>query len=228
MAASGVVAAAGVGLEPYYSDGAICVYHGDAREILPLLDPVDVVITDPVWPNATPELEGADDPLGLFAAAAAHFPRLANRVVVHLGCNSDPRFLQAMPEALPFFRVCWLEYAAPGRRGRLLYTGDVAYVFGTPPPSKKGAHVLPGRFMQTESVPKRRVAHPSPRRLEHVKWLVKWFAAGPVLDPFAGSGTTLLAAKHLGYPAIGIEVNRDYCDLIIERCSQRTLWEVAV
>src|SRR6476659_3929264 len=34
---------------PYYSEGGIAIYHGDCREILPSLDRVDVVITDPPY-----------------------------------------------------------------------------------------------------------------------------------------------------------------------------------
>lgn len=44
-----------------------------------------------------------------------------------------------------------------------------------------------------------------------------------VLDPFAGSGTTLKMARELGRKAIGIEVNADYCDIIKARLAQRLL-----
>lgn len=205
----------------YYSEPGITIYHGDAREVLPQLGPADCIITDPVWPNAYTDLAGSDDPLRLFTEVAALFPGNVNRAVVQLGCDSDPRFLAAIPKDLPFFRACWLEYAKPHYKGRLLYTSDVAYVFGTPPPSRDGARVIPGKTMQTNV--ERRVNHPCPRRYQHVRWLVRWFAAGPIIDPFMGSGTTLQAAKELGFSAIGIEVNEAYCEAAVKRLQQAVL-----
>jgi site-specific DNA-methyltransferase (adenine-specific) len=206
-------------MKPYYERSGITIYNADAREVLPALDDLfDAVITDPVWPNAHGEFGGID-PAALFAEVAAHFPRLAKRAVVQLGCDSDPRFLAGIPAAMSFLRTCSLEYARPHHKGRLLYTGDVAYVFGEPPTARPGRHLMPGKVTQTHAET-RRIAHPCPRHLDHVRWLVSWFARWTVLDPFAGSGTTLLACKNLGLPAVGIEIEEHYCEVAAKRLSQ--------
>lgn len=125
-------------MRPYYAKHGVTLYHGDCREVLPSLGPVDAVIVDPVWPNAVGELAGSDRPAALFAEAAAHFPRLCKRLVVQLGCDSDPRFLLGVPAGMRFLRACWLDYTVPWAKGRTLYLSDVAYVFGSYPRSRPG------------------------------------------------------------------------------------------
>jgi len=60
--------------------------------------------------------------------------------------------------------------------------------------------------------------HPCPRKREHVDWLVDSYTrpTDVILDPFAGSGTTLLAARAFGRLAIGIEMTRKYCVEFVE------------
>lgn len=211
-------------MKPYYEHAGITIYHGDAREVLPQISGFDSVVTDPVWPNnSVPEFANID-PWRLMSQVLS-LSEAADRVAIHLGCNSDPRVLTAVPERWPFFRSCYLEIARMGYKGRLLMTGDVAYLFGNPPPSVPGAHVIPGRIMDSDSKGKQ-ADHPCPRKISHVQFLVRWWSlpGGTVLDPFIGSGTTLVAAKNLGRRAIGIEIEEKYCEVAARRLAQEVLF----
>ena len=210
-------------MKPYFQDDAVTIWHGDCREIVPRLA-FSAIVTDPVWPNAVVPLFGSDDPLAMFEAMWEACSMLPARAAVQLGCDSDPRFLNAVPPALPFFRVAWLEIVRMGYKGRLGMTGDIGYLFGAPPPAKPGQHIIPGRMTDADSNGKQ-ADHPCPRKLGHVKWLVKWWTADAdtVLDPFMGSGTTLRAAKDLGRKAIGIEIEERYCEIAAKRMSQAVL-----
>lgn len=63
--------------------------------------------------------------------------------------------------------------------------------------------------------------HPTVKPIRLMEYLIKLImpSSGILLDPFAGSGTTILAAKRLGVEAIGIELNEEYCEIARNRLS---------
>lgn len=211
--------------------GNATLYCGDCREILPQLEPADVLITDPVWPNAPgpgawaehgwPDLRGIEDPQGLLAQMFLSLPRLPRSAVVVIRNDSDPRFLQAIPAALPFFRTQLLSYVLPGRIGRKLGGDELAYGFGAPPlPYPDGRTLMPGRSPVAQ--PTKSTGHPCGRSEKHFEFLVYWWSTGPdvVLDPFMGGGTTGVACAMYSRPFIGIEIEPRYFDLACERIAR--------
>lgn len=70
-----------------------------------------------------------------------------------------------------------------------------------------------------------RAVHPTQKPLGILRPLVQYSVpgGGVVLDPFAGSGSTLLAARELGRRAIGIEIDEGYCEAAVARLAQGTL-----
>ena len=106
---------------PFSIDG-VSLYRGDSRKILPeiLAGKKVVVLTDPVWPNAIPQLAGFADPIGLLRDTLAAIAPFCDRLAIQMGCNSDPRFLAAVPSEFEFFRTVHMKYVCPYYRGRLL------------------------------------------------------------------------------------------------------------
>lgn len=230
-------------MTPYFSENGIEIYHGDAREIVSMFR-AEAVVTDPVWPNSV--FPNVADPQQLLSDVLSRVSDDTQRVTIHLGCDSDPRFLSAVPSRFPFIRVCDLDYARPTYKGRIVQGGDIAYVFGVPPAT--GKKLLPGRYISTRSdklfhrstwlgkdkhFTRRHdirsaheaecLPHPCARRLQHVRWLVNWFGGASVLDPFLGSGTTAIACKELGVKCVGIEIEERYCEIAAKRLSQQVL-----
>ena len=201
--------------EPYYADDFVTLYHADARD-LNLRS--DVVVTDPPYGLGIAYGSFTDDD-ALVKDAAGVVTRLIDSAVVVM-VTPGLKNLWAYPQ--PTAVGCW---HIPGNPGRgfpwsnpewepiLVYTKRLlggSSVFRAPITNQAGVG-----------------SHPCPKPLTLMRKLVatatKNHPSDVVLDPFAGSGTTLRAAKDLGIRAIGIEIEERFCEIAAERMGQEVL-----
>lgn len=69
------------------------------------------------------------------------------------------------------------------------------------------------------------IFHPTEKPTELFKQLIAANEGDTILDPFMGSGTTLVAAKYLNRNATGIEISEKYCEVARKRLAQTSLFE---
>lgn len=197
--------------------GNCTLYLGDCREIIPRLGAFDACITDPVWPNAPQGMfPDVVDPRQLLADAVACMD--VGRIAIILRTDSDPRFLTSIPPRFKFIRHQNLEYAVTGYIGRILGGLEVLYGFGEPIKSKPGQRVIAGTAAKAQPT-KEKFNHPCVRSLSHMRFAVRWWSDvdETILDPFMGTGTTLVAATAMGRKATGIEVDPEYFEIACKR-----------
>lgn len=233
--------------EPYYADELVALYHGDALDVLPQIEArsVDAVLTDPPYSsggrrensrslrksmNRTMSDEDwiAGDAMStggfvwmMRAVAARTRPTL--KVGAHFLAFIDWRMHGNLTGALESAdlrqhpTLVWNKtYFGMGAVFRNQHEWIVHFSLGTP--AKPQRRDVPNVLSYP---PVRRGEHPTekPGALLETLLSVVTPIGGTVLDPFAGSGSTLLAARDLGRRSIGIEIEERYCEVIANRLS---------
>lgn len=191
-------------MTPYYQHEGITIYHGDCREILPTLDPVDLVLTDP------PYLEG-------------DFSWLLDLVSRPVVCTPGKnRAFDWIVKEKPDWEYAWLNNSISLGGCACLHIGFEPLLAYGMPHTPLGNDVLNFSIGQDF---KGSNGHPWPKPLRLMKKLIRHWSNqdGTILDPFMGSGTTLRAAKDLGRKAIGIEIEERYCEIAAKRMAQEVL-----
>lgn len=213
-------------MKPYYEEDGVTIYHGDCREIMEQGVSANVIITDPVWPNCPAgKITGHERPYELFNEFCGLIGEGVIRLAVELRNDCDPRFLAPVPSRLRFLQVMWCRYAMPGYLGRVLGGNETVYVFGKPVASVEGRRVVPSISPVAQPGDRPPNGHPMSRALVHQAFIVNWCSDHyeTILDPFCGSGTTLVAAKNAGREAIGIEIEERYCEIAANRLRQSVM-----
>lgn len=220
---------------PYYAEGGIAIYHGDAAELVPRLAELgrfDLLCTDP--------------PYGIRVDRVAHRQSgtqpgaSLSRRTVYADTDYD-----ASPPDAAIMRACLQAcgaaiiwgghlFALPPARGWLVWdkvTGDNAWgdcelAWTTlDQPIRLKRHEWAGMRQKHMGRNKEPRLHPGQKPLALMHWCLGMLpAARSVLDPFMGSGTTLRAAKDLGLAAVGIDRLEHCCEMAAHRLRQECLF----
>ena len=206
-------------MEPYYSNAGIVIYHGDCREILPHLPKVDLVLTDPPYNRGFDYGDSVNDKRDdYWDWCADWFSKCRDRSeLVALTPGHHNLFEWAAIEK-PKHVLCWYKPAAMGGCPVGICNWEPVLFWGTC--GSRGCDVIKAPVIKRHDVGD----HPCPKPVDWAKRLIVLLTDGDlILDPFMGSGTTLVAAKNLGRRAIGIEIEEKYCALAVKRLAQGVL-----
>ena len=218
-------------MDPYYADDLVTLYCGDCREVTEWLAS-DVLVTDPPygrnWSNHG-ALPGHTRTAGGIAGDKntamrdAAFALWGNRLTLAFG---------DLMLAAPAGTKQVLIYEKPRLSGM---TGTVAgwqrnaeaiYLISPWPSGWGGRNSIirtSEKALSGANGLTRRVGHPHAKPVDVMETLISTCPDGVVADPFAGSGSTLVAARNLGRSAIGVEIDEKYCERAALRLSQMVL-----
>lgn len=208
---------------PYYADERVALYHGDCREITAWLD-ADVLVTDP--------------PYGVAYNSGRRRDTLAASIVGDTSTDLRDEALARWGDRPALVFGTWRIPRPTGTRARLIWDtkgalgmGDLSipwkpsdqevYVLGAGFRGRRDSNVL--RHAPVQSMSRGGRTHPHEKPVPLLAALIGKCPPGVIADPFAGSGSTLVAAKMLGRPTVGIEQDERYCEIAAKRLSQEVL-----
>jgi DNA modification methylase len=214
-------------MTPYYQQSGITIYHEDCRDVLPVA--CAVIVTDPPygigWHRGVNHARASKAHDGIandFDTSARDWMLETMRDVPAVVFGS---FYAPYPAALKQVLV-WHKPADAGVVGSVTgYRRDAEpiYIVGPwPQRSVKWSGVLKSASDSISAIATE-TGHPHTKPVDLMRQLIGACPDGVVLDPFMGSGSTLVAAKLHGRRAIGIEVDERWCEVAAVRLQQEAL-----
>jgi DNA modification methylase len=226
--------------KPYFQDGAVTIYHGDCKDILPELPKVDLVLTDPPY-GGNLSIDFADrftHKSGSWWKNTDRSTEARHSPVIGDDKPFDPLpLLQIESKAKVLWGANWYASRLPDRGGWWVWdkrNGKRDVSAADWPMSEvelawtdigKGARIFRYTWFGLIRDGEHGLhLHPTQKPEALMKWCIQRSNTyGLVLDPYMGSGTTLRAAKDLGRKAIGIEIEEKYCQIAARRMVQEVM-----
>lgn len=233
-------------MEPYYSDDWVTIYHGDALDVVPGLSGLGAVVGDPPYCSGGRQQASARTVFSKSGARDSWFftdNMGADSYVWWLRQFAGMFYAACAPGSHLYVFTDWRQYGnvttafetkgwtlrsvvvwdkmrggAMGSFWRNNHEWVPVFTKGPPRPMPHGSFFNTWREAKPQGD-----EHPTVKPLDLVQYLVEASGEGVVLDPWMGSGTTLVAAKNLSRKSIGIEIEERYCEIAAKRCSQEVL-----
>jgi site-specific DNA-methyltransferase (adenine-specific) len=225
--------------KPYFQTEVVTLYHGKVEDAFQsLINPSDfTLVSDPPYNvgyhyDECKDKMDKDDYFRFIAETFKHGPS----VIIHYP-EAMFRIAKAM-DAFPERVVAWVYPSNTPRQHR-----SVAW-FGCKPDFRKDGQpyknptdpriakrISEGKsarlydwweINQVKNVSSEKTEHPCQIPVALMERILKITPGQAFLDPFAGSGTTLVAAQNIGRKAVGIEMSERYCEIIAKRLSDNS------
>jgi DNA modification methylase len=209
-------------MTPYYEEDGITIYHGDSREVLPQIK-ANVLVTDPPYnvdftgKNTKHTTRNDDSYISGDSSIGPEIVIAALGAVDRGAVFPGVRMMYSYPEPEDIGCVYCPAGAGIGRWGWLCMHPVLFYG------KRPRTGLFPSSLTSFETA--ERNGHPCPKPEGWMRWLINLASLEEdvILDPFSGSGTTLVAAKNLYRKAIGIELEERYCEIAAKRLAQGVL-----
>ena len=238
-------------LEPYYEDALVTLYNADSLTAIEAMDErsFDAVVTDPPYDERTHTMARSSNtnlPAGMRSLAgtrrafASFTPEAHRDLFIKLGVISRRWVISSLPTSTAFrfdldpptgLRVMrisvWVKTnpmpIISADRPALGWEPIVCLHRDDVKPFWNGG----GRAMNHVGPTSQGSGHPTQKPLGMVQEWVRQFTnpGDAILDPFAGTGTTLRAAADEGRRAVGYEIDERYCELAATRLAQQS-WDL--